>query len=127
VPREVVIALTSDVMPRLARLADSSDVWLLNTPETERATALLRARSGHGQGSVTLFNSSGDLEADLAWLIEEVELHHGLASEQKPPMEIIRVIGAPPTSRMRSALEAYNFTDIADEPDGFVARWVAPA
>jgi hypothetical protein len=131
VTQEVLIALTPDVTPHLARLARSSDVWLVRTAETEQAAERLRASlpSGHQvgrEGSVTLFNSSDRPEADLAGLIDEVELHHGLAAGGGDPVTVIRVIGADATPSVRSALEAYNFTDIASEPNGFVARWVAP-
>ena len=132
VTRRVLIALSPDVASRLAWLAQFSDVWLVRTAETEQAAERIRAgmpsEDQEGcQVSVTLFNGSGHPEADLAWLVDEVELHHGMASGGEDPVAVIRVIGADLTPPVRSALEAYDFTEISSDPDGFVARWVAPA
>lgn len=128
--REVLIGLTPEVASRLEGLSKTADVWIVRTPETERAAERVRSHpsssSQSGEASITLFNGSGNPEDDLAWVIDETELHHGLASDPASPVSVIRVIGTGPTSRVRSVLATYNFTDIESEPDGFVARWMGP-
>jgi hypothetical protein len=128
---QVIIALAPDFISGLAELPPASHIWLVRAPESERLAESLRARrscdDNGKQGSVTLFNSSGDREADLVWLLDEVELHHGLASNKESPVTVIKLLGIDPTPAVLSELASHNFADITDDPDGITARWVAPS
>ncbi len=95
-PLQVVIALKPGT--RLAELARLSPIWAARAPETERLAEELRAGASsrhEAQGAdITLFNAAQDAEADLAWVLDEVELHHGLASDPESPVAFIRIVGA---------------------------------
>lgn len=127
---QVVIALTPAVGLRLADLPKSAHLWIARAPETERLADGLRRSRGpsveEAQGSVTLFNSTGDAEADLAWLLDEVELHHGLASNRESPVTVLRIIGAGLTPAVRATLASHNFSDVVHDEEDLVAHWVAP-
>lgn len=116
--------------PRLIELSRSADVWIARTLETERlADDLLQCKSPHASdtsGTITLFNGTGDGEADLDWLLDEVELHHGLASNKDSPVTVIRIIGVELTQAVRAMLVSHNFSDSVCDQGDIVARWLAP-
>jgi hypothetical protein len=125
---QVVIAFK--LSERLGELAQLSPTWAARAPETERLAEELRASASPDQGRTgtdfTLFNGTKDAEADLAWILDEVELHHGLASAAESPVVLIRLIGVELTPAVTSMLGSRGFSDIDREEEEIVAHWVAP-
>lgn len=128
--RQVVIVLTCDAGPRFAALAQSSNIWVARTADTERwADEIRAAASGSAEASrpsITLYNGTGDGVADLAWLLDEVELHHGLASSKDSPVTAIRIVGLELTPAVRSMLASRNFSDFTCDQGDILARWAPP-
>lgn len=124
---EVVIALVGEFAPRLAELSRPCHLWVLRTPDSEKVARKIweECRTGERESptsGITLFTSTGDAEEDLLSVLDAVELHHGIATEQ-PAANIIRVLGVEPTNAIREGLGSLRFTDITTIPDGFIARW----
>ena len=125
---EVVIVLSDEFAPDLADVAVKHHVWALRTAETEKvARAIWGEREGLEGGepsnSITLFQGTGDPEADLLSISDTVELHHGIATSGQPATRALRVLGTGATDAVRGALAALSFTRIVPISGGFVAHW----
>jgi hypothetical protein len=130
--RQVVIVVSSEFAPKLDELALSSPVWAVRTAATEEAAR--RIWEEHPpQGTdpltsgLTLFKGEGDPADDLLSILDEVELHHGIAGGHFPPMSAVTVFGIGPTDAVREALSSLGFTRFTPSSDGFVAHWSEPA
>jgi len=126
--KEVTIVLSSEFAPRLADLALSCYVWVLRTPETERAAHEIWKEHPPQEDTppmpgITLFLGTGNPEKDLLSIIDTVELHHGIAGGEIPAANSIRVLGGAPTEAVRAAFNSLGFTSLVPIPDGFVAHW----
>jgi hypothetical protein len=132
IEREVVIVLSNEFAAKLSDLAMSSHVWAVRTAATEEAAR--RIWEEHPpQGTdpltsgLTLFKGEGDPADDLLSILDEVELHHGIAGGHFPPMSAVRVFGTEPTDAVREAFSPLGFTRFTLSSDGFVAHWSEPA
>ena len=76
-----------------------------------------------GGGGITLFAGQGDSKSDFLSILDEVELHHGIASAERPAVTVLRVLGTAASDSVREALRKQGFTAIESRPDGFLARW----
>jgi hypothetical protein len=126
--REVIIVLSDELAPRMPELALRHQVWALRTAATEKlAQRFWREHpplgAGAGSGGITLFAGEGDPEKDFVAILDGVELHHGIASSERPAVSVLRVLGAPASETIREVLCAHGFTRIESRPDGFLARW----
>jgi hypothetical protein len=126
--REVIIVLSDELAPRMPELALRHQVWALRTAATEKVAQ--RFWKEHpplgaeaGSGGITLFAGERDPEKDFVAILDGVELHHGIASSERPAVSVLRVLGAPASETIRDMLCAQGFTRIESRPDGFLARW----
>jgi hypothetical protein len=126
---EVIVVLSDEFAPSLAGLAAKHQTWALRTVETERVAQEfwkehppLDAKAG--PGGLTLFTGDGDPETDLLSILDDVELHHGLAASVRPAASALRVLGVEASETVRDALDALGFTRIDLSPGGgFLAHW----
>ncbi len=111
----------------MLELALEHQVWALRTANTEKVAQRFwkehPPRGAAGSGGITLVAGEGDLEKDFVGILDSVELHHGIASSERPAVNVLRVLGAPASETVRDVLCAQGFTCIESKPDGFVARW----
>jgi hypothetical protein len=125
---EVVIVLSNKFAPNMPDLARGRQIWALRTADTEKVAQQfwkdhppLDAETG--SGGITLFTGEGDPEKDFLSILDDVELHHGIASSERPALSVLRVLGAHASETIRDALRAHGFIDIEPSRDGFRARW----
>ena len=126
--REVVIVLSDEFAPSIPELAGRHQIWALRTADTEKVAQQfwkeyppLNAETD--SGGITLFTGEGDPERDFLFILNDVELHHGIAASEGPVLSVLRVLGTPASGAIRDALCAQGFTRIESSPDGFLARW----
>jgi hypothetical protein len=112
----------------MPELAGRHQIWALRTADTERVAQ--RFWKEHppldaetGSGGITLFTDEGDAESDCLYILNDVELHHGIASSEPPVFSVLRVLGTSATEAIRDVLCEQGFTRIESRPDGFLARW----
>jgi hypothetical protein len=125
---EVVVLLSDEFVPRMHELALGHQIWALRTADTESVAQRFWKEhppldAGSGSGGITLFSGEGDPEKDLLSILDNVELHHGIASSERPAVSVLRVLGTSPSETVRDVLRAQGFTRIESRPDGFLARW----
>jgi hypothetical protein len=104
----VAIVLDARFADRVAVLAQAGPVWATKAANAQRS------------GRVTVFADEPEPGADLAYLIEEVLLHHGPASGGLD-LDEIEVLGSDATDAARIALGDHGFDEIRRTADGFVA------
>ncbi len=126
--REVIILLSGEFASRMRDLVLQHKIWALRTAETEKAAQRFWAEhppleAETGSGGITLFVGHGDAEGDFLSILDEVELHYGIASAERPAVTVLRVLGAAPSDSIRDALRVHGFTMIEPIRDGFIARW----
>jgi hypothetical protein len=125
--REVIIVLTDELATRMPELALEHQVWALRTAAAEKGAQLFWKEhppvGTAGSGGITQFAGEGDPEKDFVAILDNVELHHGIASSEWPAVSLLRVLGAPASETIRDVLRAQGFTRIESRPGGFVARW----
>jgi hypothetical protein len=104
-----------DLMELVARMP----VWIADTPGN--AAAIRRARA-LGRGSLTTFtvDRGAAPEAWVTDIVDVVDLHHGVHS-QDPPYERIEVHGARLSESLREVLGELGFRRFEEEPFGFSA------
>jgi len=126
--REVVIVLSDEFAPNMPDLARAHQIWALRTADTEKVAQQFWKEhppldAEPGSGGITLFKGEGDPEKDFLLIFDDVELHHGIASSERPAVTVLRVLGTHASATIRGALRAQGFTDIEPSRDGFRARW----
>lgn len=96
--REIITVLSDELAPRMPELALRHQVWALRTAAAEKVAQ--RFWKEHpplggeaGSGGITLFAGEGDPDKDFAAILNGVELHHGLASSERPAVSVHRVLG----------------------------------
>jgi hypothetical protein len=126
--REVVVVLSDEFAPDMPELAGRHQIWALRTADIEKVAQQfweehppLNAKTG--SGGITLFTGEGDPERDFLSILDDVELHHGIASSERPVVSALRVLGTPASEAIRDALCTQGFTRIESRPGGFLARW----
>lgn len=112
----------------MSDLAGKHQLWALRTRDTEKIAQQFWKEpppldAETGSGGITLFMGEGEPERDLLSILDDIELHHGLASSERPAVSVLRVLGAPASETIRDTLYTQGFTRIESRPDGFVACW----
>jgi hypothetical protein len=126
--QEIIIVVYGGFVSKLDDFAMSNHVWVVRTAATEEVARRIREKHPPQEtdqltSGVTLFKGEGDPEDDLLSILDEVELHHGMAGGHIPPMIAVRVLGTGPTDAVRDAFSSLGFTRLVPIPDGFVAHW----
>lgn len=129
--RQVVVVVSDEFAPKLDELALSSPVWVVQTAATEEAARRIWEKHPPQEtdqltSGLTLFKGEGDPADDLVSILDEVELHHGIAGGHIPPMVAVRVFGTGLTDAVREAFSPLGFTRFTPSSDGFVAHWNEP-
>lgn len=130
--RQVVVVVSDEFAPKLDELALSSPVWVVRTAATEEAARRIWEKHPPQEidqftSGLTLFKGEGDPADDLVSILDEVELHHGIAGGHIPPMIAVKVLGIGLTDAAREAFSSLGFTRFTPYSDGFVAHWSEPA
>lgn len=121
---KVILVLVPDYGDRLASLAATSHVWVIDTPVNRRAASeywLQHPKSDVERG-ITTFKSRKD---ESPWesclkMLDTIDLHHGSYSSN-PPYSVLEVIGTPLTKTVKSAVAALGFTRFEKMVEGFRA------
>jgi hypothetical protein len=121
-----VIVVEAHFGDRLAALADSSPIWIADTPGN--ADAVRDFRSAHAtRAALTTFRVDPAV-TPAAWFLDilpDVDLHHGTDS-QRPAWQHLRCYGTAPTDDITTALREYEVRECVALPDGFRASRDAP-
>ena len=125
---QVTIIVTDEFASRLDSLASCGHVWALRTSASGEAARRIWGKHPPQEtdpltAGLTLFNGEGDPENDLLSILDEVELHHGIAGGHIPSMIAVRVFGTELTDAVREAFSSLGFTRFTPSSDGFVAHW----
>ena len=110
--------------PRLAELAETGPVWIVDTPANRSVSQEIwaaRPNRSHLE-SVTTFKvpegtSSEDMLIDK---LDTIDLHHHTYSAN-PPYTVLDVIGTAITARLKIELGEYGFDDFQEAAQGFRA------
>jgi hypothetical protein len=126
--REVIIVLSDEFVRTLPDLALEHQVWTLKTADAEKIAQEFWKKhppldQEAGSGGITLFTGKGDPEADFMSIVDDIELHHGIAAREGPAVTILRVFGTEASNTICDSLRALGFTRIESTPGGFLAHW----
>jgi hypothetical protein len=118
----VAIVVSSEYAPGLAELSRHRHVWAVRTPIIEAAARTIWDESAKGslESGVTVFNGTGDAEADLSSILAVVEEHHGEYSHD-PPVSMIEVFGVGVTEQLAADFLELGFSRFDEIEDGFIA------
>ena len=123
-PYRVVVVVDRNYGQRLARLADSGPVWVVDSPTNRTAAQQIWAvdpTRSHLEG-VTTFKSPEERSSEdiLINELDTIDLHHGTHSANTP-YTVLDVIGTTVTGKLKTELEQFGFDDFQETPQGFRA------
>ena len=130
---DVIVVLDPAFGARLEAITALAPIWIVESDinkETYERLWRNHKHAHHGEkGAITSFGaqSKDDCAKEFLDIMPEVEIHHGRADPTGkelvfPEGFVLKVIGVPLTTEIRSALqESYGFTAFAEAPDGFQA------
>jgi hypothetical protein len=103
-PYRVLVVVDRDYGQRLAELAQSGPVWIVDTPANRTAAQQIWAADpnrSHLKGVTTFkFREESSSEDILINELDTIDLHHGTHSAS-PPYTVLDVIGTAITARLR--------------------------
>jgi hypothetical protein len=117
-PRTVAIVLDSDYSAALEKLAFTTPVWIVDTPENRSAAEQVwHAANEWPHLTVTLFRAPVGTATKDDWrtLLEQIAF-------QEKAADTIEVIGSPLTLAARAALTDAGFQRFEETADGVRAR-----
>jgi hypothetical protein len=123
-PYRVSVVVDRDYGQRLATLAHTGPVWIVDTPSNRTVAKQVWAADpnrSHLEGITTFKVPEGVSSEDI--LINEldtIDLHHGTYSAS-PPYTVLDVIGTPITARLKAELAKFGFNEFQETPHGFCA------
>lgn len=123
-PYRVFVVLDREYGQRLAELAETGPVWIVDTPENRTVAQQIGAaqpKRSHLECITTFKFPDGRSSEDI--LINEldtIDLHHGLYSAN-PPYTVIEVIGTGVSEKVRNSLAEFGFDQFEPMPHGFRA------
>lgn len=126
----VLVVLNREYGARLADLAQTGPVWIVDTPPNRGvAESIWAAAPGRSHlGGVTTFKFAPE-SSDQDILISQlntIDLHHGEYSSD-PPYTILEIIGTHLTSRLKAELSEFGFHEFEETSDGFRALRPLPS
>lgn len=126
----VFIVLDREYGARLAELAVTGPVWIVDSPSNGPvAQEIWAARPGctHLDG-VTTFKTAEDCspEDTLINELDTIDLHHGVYSADRP-YTVLEVIGCNMTERIKGELSDFGFNEFRVTPEGFRAERPLPS
>lgn len=124
-PYKVIVVVDPLFGDRLASLPPNTPVWVGDTPANNPVVHRLREerqQNNHLTGITTFrFTKEISSEDNLIREFASIDLHHGPASTN-PPYAEIEVFGTSDSTRLRTELAAYGFTELLPTQDGFIAK-----
>ena len=119
----VTIVVDPEFGDRLYAIIKETPVWIVDTPVNRAAAEVVRAQNpeqGHPSGVTTFqIERNSTPEEWCANILGAVDLHHGEYSHG--PYEVVEVIGAPLTIRLRQAFSEYELNAFVERAAGFQA------
>jgi hypothetical protein len=103
-------------------LAALAPLWLV---ESAQSRMIFDRLPQPNDLELTIFSGADTPESSCAWILSDVELHHGPWSTDCP-CEKIRVIGARVTEEVAAAVEEIGFLISQADDNGFVAERRSP-
>jgi hypothetical protein len=121
-PYAVAIVLDPSFGDRLAHIAARLDTWVVPSGLNRIAVEELWRAKSEGGHQLTLWSSEPSSDEAQRWssILFDVENHHGEFAHD-PPVSILEVFGAEPTSLARAALEEYGYVVVEPTQAGFRA------
>jgi hypothetical protein len=123
-PYRVFVVVDLDYGQRLAALAQTGPVWIVDTPANRTVAQQIWVADpnrSHLEGVTTFKVGEGSSSEDI--LINEldtIDLHHGTYSAD-PPYTVLEVIGTAITARVKAELSQFGFDEFQETPQGFRA------
>jgi len=123
-PYRVFVVVDRNYGQRLAELAETGPVWIVDTPANRSVAQeiwAVRPNRSHLEGVTTFKVPEGASSEDM--LINEldtIDLHHGPYSAS-PPYTVLDVIGTAITARLKAELGEFGFDDFQETAQGFRA------
>jgi len=123
-PYRVFVVLDREYGQRLAELAQTGPVWIVDTPANRPAAKQIWAANpnrSHLDGITTFkFEEGSSSEDILIDQLDTIDLHHGTYSAN-PPYTILDVIGTAITAKLKTELSEFGFDEFQETPQGFRA------
>ncbi|MCU1299859.1 MAG: hypothetical protein JWQ87_143 [Candidatus Sulfotelmatobacter sp.] len=120
----VFVVLDRNYGERVAVLAQTGPVWIVDTPLNRAAAQKLWAddpNHDHLDGVTTFkFAEDSSPEDILINELDTVDVHHGIYSAN-PPYTVIEAIGVSISEKLRSKLSQFGFNQFEATPQGFHA------
>ena len=123
-PFTVGIVVDPSFGERLANLAAEMPVWIADTPGNRVAVERqwrVTPRPWHLGVTTFKVNADGASELWCADILSDVDLHHGLDS-QDPPYSVVEVFGTLLTEKLATEFNSLGFATFEERHDGFRAR-----
>lgn len=120
----VFVVVDREYGERLAELAKTGPVWIVDSPANRNAAQQLWAADpnrSHLHGVTTFKFAEGSPSEDI--LINEldtIDLHHGSYSAH-PPYTVLEVIGSSISLRLKAELSQVGFDEFQETSEGFRA------
>jgi hypothetical protein len=122
-PYRVFVVVDRDYGQRLAALAQTGPVWIVDTPANRTVAQQIWAADpnrSHLEGITTFKAPEGSSEDILINELDTIDLHHGTYSAN-PPYTVLDVIGTAITARLKAELAQFGFNEFQETPQGFCA------
>jgi hypothetical protein len=121
-PYAAAIVLDPFFGDRLGQLVARLDTWVVSSAVNRIAVEELRRAKSEGGRQLTLWSGEPSLDETQRWasILFDVESHHGEFAHD-PPVSVLEVFGAEPTSLARAALEEYGYVVVEPTQAGFRA------
>jgi hypothetical protein len=119
--RVISVVLDREFGDALEPLAFRNPVWIIESEaNTAASEAAWHRATEWPQISVTVFRDEPRTKDDWAYLIDQLELHHGPFS-QRSRYDTLQVIGRLLTADIRAAMHEAGFDRVEETRDGFRA------
>lgn len=120
----VVLVVDTDCGERLWQIAASNDTWVVPSDVNRSVVEQIwkeRAEASRGP-SLTIWSASMQAVTEQDWLalLDAIEVHHG-SFWSEPPLDILSVYGASPSTLATAALHEYEYDVVQPTKSGFIA------
>jgi hypothetical protein len=110
---------------KLFGLAARLHVWILETPVNKVAAQAVWSEGANvhslDRGATTFSGKPTDPPDEIVTsMLDTIDLHHGEYGHS-PPLSVLEVYGAKPTTALSAALAERGFTNVSPMDDGFRA------
>jgi hypothetical protein len=128
-PCRVFVVVDRDFGQRLAELAQTGPVWIMDTTANHTVAQQFwtaNPNCSHLEGVTTFqFQDASSPEDVLLNELDTIDLHHGVYSSN-PPYTVIEVIGTSISDKVKNSLAHFGFHQFEPTPQGFRATRPLP-